>query len=135
MVCKGVSQAEAVGLKAQVLGTVCGGGRVACVQEGYGGQEPLGHIALQPLLPVLRAGLPVGLPGHPEHPDMRQPRWALGREPDAPLGLLGLVSSPWHLNCSKPSSSSLCSKPEQSLFSGFLLFLGTQEMPWPEGLS
>lgn len=71
-------------------GTVCGGARVA--QEGYGGQEPLDTSRLQPLLPVLRVGFPVGLPGHPEHPDMRQPRWALGREPDAPLGLLGLVS-------------------------------------------
>jgi len=40
----------------------------------YGGQEPLGHIPLQPLLPVLRAGLPVGLAGHPEHPNTRQPQ-------------------------------------------------------------
>ena len=46
-----------------------------CVRTAlYGGQEPLGPIPLQPLLPVLRAGLPVGLAGHPEHPNTRQPQ-------------------------------------------------------------
>ena len=47
--------------------------------QNWASSGAVGHTPLQPLFPVLRDGLPVGLAGHPEHSNTLQPQSAFGQ--------------------------------------------------------